>query len=157
MNLFLLNLFLAVLWCLTWGTLDPYTFLAGFVIGYMVLGLYSRVTAVQGYGRKIWDLIRFFLYFVRILIKANLQIAYEVLTPTHNQRPRIVRYDIGGLTDIQVTTLANLISLTPGTLVMDICNNRRFLYVHCMYGHDRDEAIAGLDEVKHRMLEDIFK
>jgi multicomponent Na+:H+ antiporter subunit E len=157
MSPFLLNLLLALLWTFTWGSFDIYTLTAGFVLGYLLLGLYSRVMQVHGgYGSRVFNLLSFFMYFIRILITANIQIAIEVLTPTHYQRPRIVRYNVEGLSEAQVTVLANTISLTPGTLAMDISKDRRFLYVHCMYAADREAAVRALDELRDRLTREVF-
>lgn len=156
MRLFLLNILLAVLWAFTWGAFDLYTLVAGFVLGYLLLGLYSRVTQVEGYGNKASDLLRFGAYFLRTLIKANLQLAREILTPAHGQTPRIIRYPVGDLSDVKITVLANAITLTPGTLVMDLSPDRRHLYVHCMYAKDREAAVRELDDLKRRLLAEVF-
>ena len=156
MTLFLLNITLAVLWCFTWGSFDFYTLVTGFALSYVLLGIYSRVTAVEGYGRKAQDLVRFGGYFVRTLFVANLQIAYEILTPGLGVAPRIVRFDVTGLTPVQRTVLANSINLTPGTLVVDMSPDRRTFYVHCMYAQDRDKAVAQLTELKQRLESEVF-
>jgi multicomponent Na+:H+ antiporter subunit E len=157
MTLFLLNIVLALLWAFLWGSLDIYTLVSGFILGYLLLGVYSRVTQVQGYGGKVLQLIRFLAYFIRILIKANFQIAREVVTPRHHMKPRILRYDVSGMTEAQLTVLANTISLTPGTLVVDVSQDKQNLYVHFMYAEDRDEAIRQLDELRRRLMTEVFQ
>ena len=156
MTLFLLNILLAVLWCFTWGSFDFFTLTTGFVLAYLLLGAYSRVTAVEGYGRKARDLARFAAYFVRVLIGANLQIAYEILTPGLAASPRIVRFDVAGLTPAQRTILVNAINLTPGTLVVDMSPDRQTFYVHCMYARDHDHAVAELADLKRRLISEVF-
>ncbi len=156
MTLFLLNILFAVLWCLVWGAFDFYMLLSGFAFGYVVLGVYSRVTAVEGYGRKVWQLLRFTGYFVRLLIVANVQIAVEILTPRFRQTPRIVRLDTKGMTPIQRTVLANIITLTPGSLVIDCSPNREIMYVHCMYAADRESAVKQLETLKNRLMSEVF-
>jgi multicomponent Na+:H+ antiporter subunit E len=155
-RLLLLNILLALLWTFVWGSFNIYTLAAGFILGYLLLGLYSRLTAAEGYGLKVWHLLSFVFYFVRILIKANIQIAIEVLTPIHYQSPRIIRYDVSGLTDVQITTLANAISLTPGTLSMDISEDRHWLYIHSMYAADRAAAEAEIDALRRRLIREVF-
>jgi multicomponent Na+:H+ antiporter subunit E len=157
MTLFMLNILFALLWTFLWGSFGIYTLVAGFVLGYLLLGLYSRVTQTEGYGNKVVDLLRFAGYFIRILIKANLIIAYDVLTPGFMQKPRFVRYDVTGLTDVQVTTLSNAITLTPGTLVVEISDDRHYLYIHCMYAEDREAAIRDLDELRQRLMKEVFE
>ncbi len=156
MTLFLLNILLAVLWCFTWGSFDFYTLTTGFILAYVLIGIYSRGTAMEGYGTKGRDLFRFAIYFVRILLVANLQIAYEILTPGLKLAPRIVRFDVTGLTAVQRTILTNTINLTPGTIVVDISPDRRTFYVHCMYAKDYDDAIRQLDYLKQRLIAEVF-
>lgn len=153
----MINLLLAVLWMLMWGLFDIWSLLAGFLIGYLLLGLMSR-TLPQGhrYGTKVWKLLSFSVYFIRILIKANWQVAKEVITPGFTMTPRFVRYDVSNLTPIQITSLANAITLTPGTLSVDILDDDRFLLIHCMYAQDRQAAILELDELRDRLLEEVF-
>ncbi len=155
-TLFLINILLAVLWCFTWGVFDFYTFATGFFFSYLLVSLCSRSLALEGYGRKAFELVRFTLYFTRILIVANIQIAIEILTPTHNVKPRIVRFDVEGLTSAQQAVLVSIINMTPGTLVLDISRDRRTFYVHCMYAEDRDAAIAELKYLRDRLLTEVF-
>lgn len=156
MNLLLFNLFLAVLWMFMWEAFDIYSLLAGFLLGYLLLGIVSRTMDGCGYGTKGWQLISFAVYFVRILIKANLQVAWEILTPGYHMTPRFIRYPVGDLTPVQATALANAITLTPGTLSTDISEDHEYLYIHCMYAKDRQQAVNEIDELRGRMLKELF-
>ncbi len=156
MNLLLLNIFLALLWMLMWEAFDVYSLIAGLVLGYLLLGIVSRTMQGQGYGTKGWELLSFAVYFVRILIKANMQVAWEILTPKYNMTPRFIRYSVEGLSDVQLTCLANAITLTPGTLSVDISDDNRYLYLHCMYAKDRDAAVAEIDELRDRLIKELF-
>ncbi len=154
---FLFNILLAVLWMCLWGLFDIWSLAAGFILGYILMGVVSRTSHEgKGYGAKGWHLLSFTIYFLRILIKANLQVAWEIITPNFHMTPRFVRYSVENMTPIQITSLANAITLTPGTLSVDVVDNDQFLLVHCMYAHSRDEAIAELDELKTRLMKDIF-
>jgi len=155
-TLFLINILLAVLWCFTWGVFDFYTFATGFFLSYLLVSLCSRSLALEGYGRKASQLLRFLLYFGRILIVANVQIAIEIFTPRHQVQPRIVRFDVEGMTPGQQAALVSLINLTPGSLVIDISRDRRTFYVHCVYAKDRDAAIAQLKYLRDRLLTEVF-
>lgn len=155
-QMFLLNILLAVLWMFMWGTFDFYTLLAGMIVGYLLLGLLARIAGRDGYGTKLLKLLSFSLYFIRILIKANLVVARELITPGLDMTPRFVRYSVEGMTDFQITTLANTISLTPGTLSVDVSDDGHWLYVHCMYARSREQAIRDLDELRDRLVEEVF-
>lgn len=155
---FLINVLLAVLWMCMWGLFDAWTMLAGFIFGYFLLGAVSRTwyPEGQGYGTKFWNLISFGIYFIRILIVANLTVAKEVVTPNFHMAPRFVRYSVKGMTPLQITSLANAITLTPGTLTVDVLDNDEVLLVHCMYAKDRDAIITELDELRDRLMKEVF-
>jgi len=156
MRLFLFNILLAVLWTFMWGIFDIYALMAGFILGYLLLGIVSRTFPGEGYGTKGLQLLSFIAYFIRILIKANLVVAKEIVTPGFQMTPRFIRYPLGDLNELQITSLANAITLTPGTLSTDISDDGRYLYVHCMYAENREDAIKDLDELRDRMMKEMF-
>ncbi|MBI1337702.1 MAG: Na+/H+ antiporter subunit E [Phycisphaera sp.] len=157
MNLLLLNVLLAVAWMFMWGSFDSWTLVAGLVVAYLLIGLYTRSIHGVTYGKRLWKLAWFFCYFIKILVKANLQVAYEIITPRFNMTPRLLRYEVEGMTPIQITTLASAITLTPGTLSVDISDDNRFLYVHCMYAKDPFAAMKDLDELRERLMAEVFE
>ncbi len=129
---------------------------AGLVVGFLIVSASDLAVGRPNHGRRLLRMLRFGCYFVAILVRANLQIAREILTPGFGQTPRIVRYPVHDLDDLQVTVLANCITLTPGTLVVDVSDDGRWLYVHCMYAEDRAKAIDGLRELDERLRREVF-
>ena len=91
-----------------------------------------------------------------ILVKANLEVAWEIITPGFGMEPRILRYSVAGLSDVEVTTLANAITLTPGTLSADLSEDGETLFIHAMYARDRDQALAAVDQLRHWLLREVF-
>ena len=153
---FLLNLALAVVFCALQGSAALLDVLTGLVIGMFVVTLSGRGNGQSGYLRRVYGLIRFAVYFVYILIKANVEVAWEVITPGYTMEPRLLAYSVAGLSDVEITTLANAITLTPGTLSADVDDAGTTLYIHCMYARDRDEAIAALDGLRNWLLREVF-
>jgi len=152
---FLLNIGLAVMWCAL-SSFNGWNFLGGFIVGALVVSAYSRATSGDKYISNAWRLLRFLAYFCRLLVQTNLQVAWEVLTPKMHQTPRIIRYPIEGMSDIERTTLANAITLTPGTLVVDLSPDERWMYIHCMYAQDRDSAVREIDDLWNGMRRGVF-
>ena len=66
------------------------------------------------------------------------------MTPTFYMTPGIVSVPLDVKTDLEITILANVISLTPGTLSLDVSNDRTVLYVHSMYIKDKDDFINSI-------------
>jgi multicomponent Na+:H+ antiporter subunit E len=93
-------------------------------------------------------------FFVQEMVIANLRVAHDVLTPTHYMRPGILAVPLEAKTDAEISLLANMISLTPGSLSMDVSADRQVLYVHFMYLHDADETIRTIKSgFERRVLE----
>ncbi len=171
----LLNCAFTLLWLLLWQSSSFLNGVLGFVISALIITLASRVIGsvqtadtsaaaspsrpsvpVVGYALRLVNVLRFGVYFLYILIKANLDVAWEIITPGFHMKPRMIRYPVAGLTRAQVTTLANAITLTPGTLSADIDESGQNLYIHAMYAEGRDDAIAELDGLRRRLLWLVF-
>lgn len=90
--------------------------------------------------RRTYLVLAFAAYFTWELVVANLRVAWEVVTINrHTMRPGILAIPLEARTDLEIALLANLISLTPGTLSMDVSTDRTYLYVHAMYVTEIEE------------------
>lgn len=95
-----------------------------------------------------------FFYFLWELVVSNVRVAIEVLSPRYRMRPGVVGVRLDARTDLEITLLANLITLTPGTMSVDISEDRRVLYVHALYVDDRDAFERSIkDGFERRVLE----
>jgi multicomponent Na+:H+ antiporter subunit E len=146
------NLLLAIAWATFWGEVSATSLVVGFVLGYLALWLLRPLLGPTAYFRKMQGTWRFVLFFLWELVLANLRIAYDVITPTHHMRPGVVAVPLEARTDVEITALANLISLTPGTLSLDVSADRRVLYLHVMYLDDVDAFRREIKENLERPL-----
>jgi multicomponent Na+:H+ antiporter subunit E len=148
-NVLLLNIGLALVWALLTGEFRPANLLFGFVLGYFTLFFARRAVGPSDYFTKVPQAIRFVLFFLWELLVANVRVAVDVLTIRPRMRPRIIAVPLDAHSHLEVTMLANLISLTPGTLSLDVATDRRVLYIHAMYAEDpnavRREIKTGLE------------
>jgi multicomponent Na+:H+ antiporter subunit E len=142
---------LAVLWLFVRGvTYTPSEIAGEFLIG-LLLGLPTAFVLRRFYTDAI-DLRRAFtaapyavlylLVFLRELLTANLDVAYRVLSPSLPIEPAVIEVPLRVQSDAAVTTIANSITLTPGTLTMDHDEATNTLYVHAIDGRDRDAVVA---------------
>ncbi len=153
---FLLNLALATVFVALIGDVTAFDFVLGFVIGLGVVSMLSAAAGDENYLRRLWGLVKFAGYFLVILVKSNLEVAWEIITPGFTMQPRILRYRVAGLTDVEVTTLSSAITLTPGTLSADLSDDGETLFIHAMYARDRDQALAAIDQLRHWLLREVF-
>jgi multicomponent Na+:H+ antiporter subunit E len=153
-NQFLLNILLAIAWILLTGELTAENFIEGLIIGYIILWVSKAALGGTRYFKKIPKAISFFLYFVKELIVANLKVAFDIITPKDYMEPGIVAVPLDAETDMEITLLANLITLTPGTLSLDVSKDKKVLYIHTLYLEDtekfRSEIKNGMEK---RLLE----
>jgi len=144
--MFAANLLLALVWVAMAGHFDLANFALGFVFGYVVLLLLQRVLGRSSYFAKSILLVRFAGFYALEVIRSNLRVAFDVVTPALRARPGIVAVPLDARTDAEITLLANLITMTPGTLSVDVADDRSVIYVHAMFVDD-PEAFA--HEIKH--------
>ena len=154
MTLFLLNILLSLAWLALTAQFTPTNLIIGFALGYLVLWVTLRRDSHSVYFIKLRQLISFAFFFAREVIEANLRVAHEVLTPRHHMSPAVIAIPLDARTGAEITVLANLITLTPGTLSLDVSNDRRVLYIHAMYVKDVVQFKKDLkEELEHRLLE----
>ncbi len=82
------------------------------------------------YGQKSLLILRFAGFLILEIIMANLKVALAVISPIRYLKPGIIGVPLSCKNDIEITLLANLISLTPGTLTLDVSPDRKYLYIH---------------------------
>ncbi|MFO7720985.1 MAG: Na+/H+ antiporter subunit E [Gillisia sp.] len=86
----------------------------------------------KDYFRKLPRLMGLIVYFTKELIVANFRVAYDVVTPITYMRPCIVALPLDAKTDFEITVLACMISLTPGTLSLNLSDDKSLLFVHAI-------------------------
>jgi multicomponent Na+:H+ antiporter subunit E len=153
-NRFLSNILLTFIWVALTGDFTFGNYIFGFVLCFMMLRMITAGSGNAKYFRILPKVITFVFYFLYELVKANLQVAYEVMTPHYNMTPGIVKIPLDAQTNLEITLLANVISLTPGTLSLDVSNDKKVLYVHSMYISSKEEFIKGIKNgFEKRILE----
>jgi len=143
---FALVAWLVVVWTALWEEISWANLLGGLAAaGGLVILFPLAPTKRQGRIRP-WPALRFAVYFLWKLIEASAIVAWEVVTPRNRINEGIVAVPIHGLSNALVTVVANAISLTPGTLTLEVDEDPAVLYVHVLHLHDI-EAVRR--EVQH--------
>lgn len=154
MSQFLFNILLAFAWMLLTGESSAPSFISGMVVGYLILWMSRSAFGKETYFLKIRQVTGFVLYFLKELILANLRVAFDILTPKNYLEPGIVEVPLDVETDLEITLFANLVTLTPGTLSLDVSDDRKTLFVHVMYLQDEEHFMRELkDGLEKRLIE----
>lgn len=155
--MFLLNILLALSWMALTGQFDELNFIAGFILGYVMLWLAQRAFGGSSYFAKVRQVVGFVSFFIWELILANLRVAYDIVTPGYFMRPGIIAIPLDVESDAEITLLANLITLTPGTLSLDVSTDRRTLYVHAIYVRDPEKFRQNIKQGFERRVQEVLR
>lgn len=156
-NRFLSNILLTFIWVAITGNFTFSNFLFGFLLSFFILRMVTNGTHQAKYFRIAPKVVGFIFFFLYELVKANIEVAIEVMTPKFKMTPGIVKFPLDAETDLEISFLANLISLTPGTLSLDVSDDRKVLYVHSMYIKDRESFIASIKNGFEKRLLEILR
>lgn len=156
MSGFLANLLLALAWVALMADFTPFNFLVGFVLGYLILVFAQRVLGRCSYVSRLPLALRFMLFYMRELVLATMRVAADVVTPGYTMRPAVVAIPLDARTDAEITLLAMLIGITPGSTALDVSDDRTTLYVHAMFADDpvrvRQDIKDGLERCVLELL-----
>ena len=154
MNTFGLNVMLAVAWVAFTGTVSLSSLFVGFVIGYAALWLIQPLIGTTTYFQRVTAWIKLVIMFHYELIVSSLAVAADVLTPKHRARPAILEMPLDVKSDTGILLVTNLISLTPGTLSIDVTEDRKTLIIHAMFADDPTGLIKSLKDGMERWVID---
>lgn len=132
---------LTIVWTALWGSPTPANIGAGVVVALVVVRLFpaSSTTRAAPVFRPL-AVAYFAGWFVVKLVEANIVMVREVLTPTDYSNPGVVAVPISRCSSAIATLIANAISLTPGTLTLDVRGDPQVLYIHVMHLDDPEEV-----------------
>jgi multicomponent Na+:H+ antiporter subunit E len=153
----LANVLLAMAWAALTGHFTLLNLTLGFAIGYVILYLATRTVGPTGYFSQVRDVIRFAFFFIWEVLKANLRVAYYVMAPADRMRPGILAVPLDLRRDVEITMLANVITLTPGTLSLDVSTDRRVLYVHAIWIEDTSSFRQAVKSGLERRIQEVFR
>lgn len=150
------NLLLALTWAALQGDFSPASLVVGQVLGYLVLlllvkgGVLDDTSAYLGRVGLTISLAAFFLW---ELIRANARLTHDIATPGYRMTPGIVAVPLDATRDSEILLLAVLINLTPGSVALDVSEDRTVMYVHVMYMASPEAARAEIkDGFERRVL-----
>lgn len=152
-----MNLLLSFIWVALSGSMYYTNFVFGFLLGFFVLWIMNRSDGDQRYFYRVPKILSFILYFLYQMVKANMQVAYDVMTPKYFMRPGVVRYPLHARTEFEINLLSTMISLTPGTLILDISEDRKTMYIHVMYLNDPETFVRETKTGLERRLLEILR
>lgn len=157
MNMLLLNVLLALAWAALTGSFEPVDLLFGFILGYLVLWITTRLGKPHKYFKQISLVLELLGVFLVDVLRANLRMAGIILSPRMKLRPAVVAVPLVLKSEFSIILLANMLTLTPGTLTLDISTDRLMLFIHTVYLHDPEQFRQQLLSGYERRLQELFE
>jgi multicomponent Na+:H+ antiporter subunit E len=155
-NLFAVNLVLAAAWCGLLGAFSLTGLAVGFLASFAALGAAQPLYGAAPYFRRLPRLAWLGVYFLQELVVSSWKVALAVLAFRRTWRPGIIALPLDCRSDLERATVANMITLTPGTLSLEFSDDRGALYVHGMFVDDpeavRRELKDGMERAVLRAL-----
>ena len=148
---------LAMLWIAVTGSLTPVNAIFGLLLGVLCL-LVPRRPASPSVARVRPGRVAILgaVFFWELLLSA-LRVARLVLSRRMDLKPGFFAYPLAVDRDFEITLLANLITLTPGTLSVDVSPDRATLYVHAIDCSDVDQTILDIQRTFERRILEAFR
>lgn len=155
-SLLLNNFLLALIWVIATGVATAENFIFGFMIGLGILWITTTKKSERKYFTILPKLAYFVLFLIWKIILSNITTVKESLYSKSRLEPGIVKVPLTLTDEFHIATLANLVSLTPGTMVMDISDDRKVMYIHVMHLEDKDKFIREVKEDFEKKLMELI-
>ena len=153
----LLNFILAFVWMFLKTSYTPATFVVGYFFGLLIIYVFRGFFNSQFYLVPVNAVIRLFLLFNKELILSNWDVIKLVLRPKLNIKPGIFALSTDLKRDWEITLLANLITLTPGTLTVEVSADNKTLYIHAMNIDDVHESVDSIKNTFEKAIMEVSR
>ncbi|MGF9692944.1 Na+/H+ antiporter subunit E [Rhizobium sp. 0TCS1.26] len=157
MTAFAMNVMFAVVWLAVSGSASFINFLFGFLVSALAIGLIREQAEGVSYLRRIARIGSLVALFFKELALSAWKVAVLVTRPKLEVQPGIFAYPLTVDRDFEITLLANLITLTPGTLSVDVSADRKLLYVHAIDCTDVEGTCRDIANGFERKIMEAFR
>jgi len=128
----LLNLVIAMVWMLLHDVWNTLTFAEGYVVGLIMIFALRRFFPTSFYGKRIWAILKLISLFSVELFKSSLLVISQITRPKLNIQPGIFKMKTVLKGDWEITMLSSMITLTPGSVVIEVAPEEGIMFVHAM-------------------------
>ncbi|MFO8087132.1 MAG: Na+/H+ antiporter subunit E [Bacteroidales bacterium] len=102
--------------------------------------------------RKSYHAIVFLGFYIYKLVEANMFMAWDILTPKMHDQPGFIDVEVKLTSETGILMLSNLVSMTPGTLVVDANLEKKLLKVHVLYLRDEQKEIKEIMQFQQMIM-----
>lgn len=142
-------LWLVFVWVALWGDFTPGNAVGGVLVATALLVMFPDAGPSGRFAVRPFAALHFLGHFIYKLVEANAVVAWEVITPNNEGvNEGIVAVPVTGASDAVVTILANAISLTPGTLTLEVRDDPPMLFIHVLHLRSIEQTRADVKRLE---------
>ncbi|MFD2215862.1 Na+/H+ antiporter subunit E [Metabacillus endolithicus] len=153
----LLNFILGFLWMFLSNDYSSLAFAKGYFFGILILFVLRRFFQHRFYFYNVIAIIKLLYIFLVELVKSNISVLKVILSPKLNLRPGIFALETELEKEWEITILSNLITLTPGTLVLEVSEDNKTLYIHAMDIDDVEQAKLDIKNTFEKAIKEVSR
>lgn len=153
----LLNFFIALVWMFMSTSFTTSTFIIGFLIGLLLIIMTRRFFPDRLYIWRLWATLKLALLFFKELTLSNISVLQVVLRPKMDIQPMIFALPTDLEHDWEITLLSSLITLTPGTIVLNVSDDQKTLYIHAIDVDDVEDAIDSIKNSFEKAIKEVSR
>lgn len=143
---------LTLVWMALWESFTLANLVGGLGVAVLAVHLVPLREVTVEVGFRPIPAAKLMLFFLWKLTEASLIVAWEVLTPTDRSSPAVIRVPLRTTSPGIATLVANMVSLTPGTLTLDIDPDSVALFIHVLHFESTAKAEAGVHQLERFAL-----
>ncbi|MFU0791392.1 Na+/H+ antiporter subunit E [Virgibacillus proomii] len=150
-----INLIIAFMWMFLKESYSVPSFISGYILGIVLLLVLRRFIPDTFYLKRVIKIINLILLFIKELVSSNIEIVKLVYTPKPDIEPGIFALPTELKSNWEITLLANLITLTPGTLSVAVSRDNTKLFIHAMNINDSNESIRSIKNTFEKAIMEV--
>jgi multicomponent Na+:H+ antiporter subunit E len=151
------SILLALAWAALQGEISLANLVVGYAIGYVILALLAKGHVMPStLASRTFRAVELAVFFAWELLLANVRVALDVLRPRLGIRPAVIAIPLDVTSDAEILLLSMLINITPGSVTIDLSDDRRTLYVHVMHMKTAEQSRREIKEGFERRIKLVF-
>lgn len=150
-----INIFLAVFWLFLSDSYTMNSFVLGYLFAMLLVFLMRKILPGRFYVITLYHIIKLIIVFLVELIKANIDVLRIILKPHMKNESAFFVYHTDLNNKWQVALLSNLITLTPGTVVIGVNDDMKRLYIHCLDFSTKEEEVESIKSSLEKAVREV--
>ena len=152
-----LNLIISFVWMFLNGAWTTLGFLSGYILGLLLIAALRRFFPDPLYVIKAWAVVRLIALLLKELVHASVIMISQIIRPRLDIKPGIFAYRTTLNSDWEVTLLCILVSITPGSMPIEVSGNQRTLYIHAMNISEEEEMSERIRRTFEKAIKEVTR